>query len=58
MTGLHALHMIIGVGLFLYLTYARGRAYTGRVILRHSKMADCIGTSSTSCGFICFRCCI
>jgi cytochrome c oxidase subunit III len=56
MTGMHALHMIIGVGLFsILLFYAwRGR-YTPEY---HTpwKTAACIGTLWTSSGFICFHC--
>ena len=58
MTGLHALHMIIGLGIMAVITdhgveAARSTAST----TRRSKWPASTGTSSTSCGFSCSRCC-
>ena len=39
MTGMHALHMIIGVGLFAFCLQRHGRRRTARVITRRSRMA-------------------
>jgi cytochrome c oxidase subunit 3 len=54
MTGLHALHMIIGLGIFTW----RGRDVSRRSTTLRLRSAACTGTSSISSGFICFPCCI
>jgi len=53
MTGMHALHMIIGCGLFSSWPYSPGKDTTRRDITRRSRMRACIGTWSISSGFIC-----
>ena len=56
MTGLHAIHMIIGMGLLLWLVLrARKDDFTPH-ISRPWKSSACTGTSSISSGFFCFRC--
>ncbi len=57
MTGMHALHMIIGIGL-LVLAYVSGRieGSSQRGMSRRLKISGCIGTSSILCGCSCFRC--
>ena len=58
MTGLHALHMVIGVGLLLYPILRRGRGkFSADTGLRWTSPAF-TGTLSTSSGFSCSRCCI
>jgi len=58
MTGLHAFHMIIGIGLVLWIMIAGLMgAFTPRISLRWKTWAY-IGTSSIWCGFIFFRCSI
>ena len=59
MTGLHALHMIIGVGIFAFLTYYAWKGTLhARNITRPLKSAGCTGTSWISSGFIFSPCCI
>ena len=58
MTGLHALHMIIGLGIMtVMLWWAWNGTITADTPAR-SRSADCTGISSTSSGSFCFRCCI
>ncbi len=59
MTGLHALHMIIGIGLVTWIIIAgmRGRIYSS-VLQPGGKCRACIGTLSTWSGFIYSRCSI
>ena len=55
MTGLHALHMVIGIGLVAWIVIAGLMgAYTPHVLQSRWKMWDCTGTLSTWCGFILF----
>jgi len=58
MTGMHALHMIIGIAILGFMIFrARAGAYTtGHVTL--SRTSASIGTSSTSSGSSCSRCSI
>ncbi len=56
MTGLHALHMVIGAGLLLWLLK---NSFAGIYTPQWNTPVDTVGftgTSSTLCGFICFRC--
>ena len=52
MTGLHALHMIIGLGLFTWLLVMAWPAASPPNITPRSKWAASTGTSSTSSGSI------
>jgi cytochrome c oxidase subunit 3 len=56
MTGMHALHMIIGISI-LSCSTRPGMAPIPTDILPLSTTSDSIGTSSISSGFFCFRCC-
>ena len=56
MTGLHALHMIIGLGIFPGFYSWPGRDASPRNTTLRSRSADCTGTLSTSSGSIFFRC--
>ena len=56
MTGLHALHMIIGIGLVTWMIIAGLVALTAAPITLRWKMSVCTGTLSIWCGFIYFRC--
>ena len=60
MTGMHAIHMIIGVGLFAGLAVmGRGRdECDGRITTRPSRTQASTGISLTLCGFIFSLCCI
>ena len=58
MTGLHALHMIIGAGLLLWLILQASKGRFDANYNTPSKTSACTGTSLTLCGFICSRCCI
>ncbi len=59
MTGLHALHMIIGLGIMTVdAVVGLERHDHARVLPARSRSAGCTGTSSTSSGSSCFRCCI
>ena len=58
MTGLHAVHMIVGLGFFPGCCTPRGKDVSRPNITRHSRSAAFTGTSSTSSGSTCFRCCI
>ena len=58
MTGMHALHMIIGSDFSAICYTTPGKAGTGRNIIRPWKILACIGTLWTSSGFTCFHCCI
>ena len=58
MTGLHALHMIIGLGIMTWLAIMAWRERRSTpTTTRRSKSPACTGTSSTSSGFSCSRCC-
>ena len=58
MTGMHALHMIIGVTILFFLLYhAWHGAYTDGTP-QPSKTSACIGISSILSGSFFFRCCI
>jgi len=50
MTGMHALHMIIGLGLMTWLTIKTCAAVLVRSTTRRLKSQDCIGTSWISFG--------
>ena len=56
LTGLHALHMIIGVGIFLCCLWMAWKGRLAPTITRPWKSADCTGTLLTLCGFTCSRC--
>ena len=57
MTGLHALHMVIGVGILLTLILRRARASYSRGLLHAGgRRPGSTGTSSTSSGSSCSRC--
>jgi heme/copper-type cytochrome/quinol oxidase subunit 3 len=58
MTGMHALHMIIGIGIlgFMILRARAGAYTTGHVTF--VRTSGCTGTLSTLSGFISSRCCI
>ena len=59
MTGLHALHMIIGLGMMAGdVLVDVARAPLPRSTPARSRSAASTGTSSTSSGSSCFRCCI
>ena len=59
MTGLHALHMVIGVGILLVLILqARRGRFTAPTTTRRWTWRGSTGTSSISSGFSCSRCCI
>ena len=58
MTGLHALHMIIGLGIMTGCSGGRGAASSPPSTTARSRSAASTGTSSTSSGFSCSRCCI
>jgi len=56
MTGLHALHMIIGAGLLLWLIKG---SFAGRFTPQYNTPVEIVGlywTSSILCGSFCFRC--
>ncbi len=58
MTGLHAAHMVIGIGILLVLlTAARRGTFSARILHAGRNDRACTGTSSTSCGCFCFRSC-
>ena len=58
MTGMHALHMIIGIGILVFMIFsARAGAYTNGHS-RSSKTSASTGTLSISSGFSCSRCSI
>jgi len=52
MTGLHALHMIIGAGLLNMAHQGILRAALRRNTTRPSKISACIGISLISCDFL------
>ena len=57
MTGLHALHMIIGLGIMTWLhRHGAGRRASTPTTTHRSRSPASTGTSSTSCGFSCSRC--
>ena len=56
MTGLHALHMIIGLGIFTWLLCMAWKGRFTPNITRLSKWAASTGTSSTSSGSTCSLC--
>ena len=58
MTGLHALHMIIGLGIMTVIAIMAWRTRSTPTTTRRSKSPACTGTSSTSSGFSCSRCSI
>ncbi len=59
MTGMHALHMIIGIGIFRYARLlGLARQIFAPIISRPLKMQACIGTLSISSGSIFFHCSI
>jgi cytochrome c oxidase subunit 3 len=58
LTGFHALHMIIGIGLLGVILWM---AWRGRFSAEYNnpvEISGSTGTSSTSCGSFCFRCSI
>jgi len=58
MTGMHALHMIIGCGLFSVLAILSWKGHYTPGYFTPSRMPACTGTWSISSGFIFSRCCI
>ncbi len=59
MTGLHALHMIIGLGIMLVMLVLVVERHDHRASTpARSRSAASTGTSSTSSGSSCSRCCI
>ncbi len=58
MTGMHALHMIIGIALLCGMLFKarRGGFMDGHIA--SWRTLGCTGTLSILCGFSCFRCCI
>ena len=58
MTGLHALHMIIGAGLLIWLIKESFKGASTPSTVRPSILWVYIGTSSILCGFFCSRCSI
>ena len=58
MTGLHALHMIIGIGLMAVIAIMAWRKHFDSTYYTPVEVRACTGTSSTSSGFSCSRCCI
>jgi len=58
MTGLHALHMVIGVGILLTLIVQAQKGKFSASYYTRSMWRDSTGTSSTSSGFSCSRCSI
>ena len=47
MTGFHALHVLIGIGLVAYIAYRNWKGAYGREYTTRSRMSGSIGTSST-----------
>ena len=59
MTGMHALHMVIGISLLTILTDPGAwRSVHGRAMWRRWRILGCTGTLSILCGYFCSRCCI
>ena len=58
MTGMHALHMIIGIGLLFWLTWRAHKGSSLQGTWRRLRILVCIGTSSISSGCSYSRCCI
>ena len=58
MTGLHALHMVIGLGIMTVIAIMAWQRQVRRATTtRRSKSPASTGTSSTSSGSSCSRCC-
>src|SRR5207249_5353175 len=58
MTGMHALHMIIGIGLLTVLIIKARRAVSRLSTIPRSSWLACIGILSISSGYFSFRCSI
>jgi cytochrome c oxidase subunit 3 len=58
MTGFHAVHMVVGLGIMTTILLMARKGTFGPTITRPSKYPACIGTSSTSCGSSCSPCSI
>ena len=56
LTGLHALHMIIGLGIMAWLFWMAWPGASARPTTPRSRSPGCTGTSSTSSGSSSFRC--
>ena len=58
MTGLHALHMVIGLGIMTVMLWWAWRGTIAGLLQARRDQRASTGTSSTSCGSSCSRCCI
>lgn len=58
MTGLHAIHVVVGIGLLIVFALLARRDKFPAGIMCRSKYSVSIGTSSTSFGYFSFRCSI
>jgi len=58
MTGLHGIHVIVGMGLMIWLLVGAVRGRYSSVYFTPVDNVGCTGTWWTSSGFTCSRCCI